>query len=229
MRQIGNQAGCAMLVVAVALVFRIQGARAETLTGTPRIVDGDTLELGRETIRLHGIDAPEAGQKCKAAKGRSWPCGEAAIDALAEMIEGKAITCEGSERDPYNRLIARCRIEDLEVNSAMVERGHAWAFVRYSRDYEALQQGAREACRGVWEADTPAPWDYRAEQWRKAEPEAPRGCPIKGNISRDGERIYHVPWSPWYTRTKVNEAAGERWFCDEAEALRAGWRAPRWR
>ncbi len=54
-------------------------------------------------------------------------------------------------------------------------------------------------------------------------------CPIKGNISKTGERIYHTPWSPWYSRTKINEATGERWFCDESEAAAAGWRAARFR
>ena len=53
------------------------------------------------------------------------------------------------------------------------------------------------------------------------------GCPIKGNINRDGELIYHTPWgSQWYDRTKINPDQGERWLCSEREALDAGWRAP---
>ena len=48
---------------------------------------------------------------------------------------------------------------------------------------------------------------------------------IKGNVARDGERIYHTPWSPWYGRTKISEGKGERWFCDEGAAQAAGWRA----
>lgn len=55
---------------------------------------------------------------------------------------------------------------------------------------------------------------------------APPGCLIKGNINREGERIYHVPGkSRWYTRTCINRP-GERWFCSENEARAAGWRAP---
>ena len=53
------------------------------------------------------------------------------------------------------------------------------------------------------------------------------GCPIKGNINRDGELIYHTPWgSQWYDRTRISTARGEQWFCSEREALDAGWRAP---
>ena len=51
-------------------------------------------------------------------------------------------------------------------------------------------------------------------------------CRIKGNISDNG-RIYHVPGSHWYDRTKISPGKGERWFCSEAEARAAGWRAPR--
>jgi hypothetical protein len=50
------------------------------------------------------------------------------------------------------------------------------------------------------------------------------GCKIKGNISRNGERIYHVPGMRDYERTRINERAGERWFCTEDEARAAGWR-----
>ena len=53
-----------------------------------------------------------------------------------------------------------------------------------------------------------------------------RQCLIKGNISENGH-IYHVPDSPNYEATKIDESRGERWFCSEEEARAAGWRAPR--
>ena len=52
-----------------------------------------------------------------------------------------------------------------------------------------------------------------------------RPCLIKGNINSRGERIYHVPGSKWYARTRINKP-GERWFCTEEEAIAAGWRPP---
>jgi hypothetical protein len=56
---------------------------------------------------------------------------------------------------------------------------------------------------------------------------APLGdCRIKGNISQNG-RIYHVPGSASYDQTQIDTSKGERWFCTEAEARAAGWRAPR--
>ena len=53
---------------------------------------------------------------------------------------------------------------------------------------------------------------------------APSDCRIKGNISLEGERIYHVPGGEWYAETRIDELEGERWFCSEEEARAAGWR-----
>lgn len=49
--------------------------------------------------------------------------------------------------------------------------------------------------------------------------------PIKGNIStRTGEKIYFTPQSVNYKNVKIDEAAGEKFFRTEQEALDAGWR-----
>jgi hypothetical protein len=54
------------------------------------------------------------------------------------------------------------------------------------------------------------------------------GCNIKGNISQNtGERIYHVPGQRYYATTRISTRHGERWFCSEEEARRAGWRRSR--
>lgn len=49
--------------------------------------------------------------------------------------------------------------------------------------------------------------------------------PIKGNINSKREKIYHTVKSPYYKITTIEVEKGERWFCTEAEAIRAGWRA----
>ncbi|QND61481.1 hypothetical protein HB778_31625 [Mesorhizobium huakuii] len=53
------------------------------------------------------------------------------------------------------------------------------------------------------------------------------GCNVKGNISYNtGERIYHVP-RQYYWQTRISLWKGERWFCSEAAARKAGWRKSR--
>ena len=192
-----------------------------------RVIDGDTIDVGGIVYRLHGIDAPEAGQKCDLATGRTWSCGQEAIAAMEGLALGKDVICDNRGQDGYGRTIGVCKVGPTDLNSTMVERGYAWAFVKYSEDYARVEDRARQNHVGVWQAETETPWDYRAHKWDVAKQDAPDGCPIKGNISNNGH-IYHAPWSPWYGRTKVSVKQGERWFCSEKEAVEAGWRAPFW-
>lgn len=62
----------------------------------------------------------------------------------------------------------------------------------------------------------------------QAHPQGPARCPnilIKGNISARGDKIYHLPGSRSYVATQIDTRQGERYFCSEAEAQAAGWRA----
>jgi hypothetical protein len=78
-----------------------------------------------------------------------------------------------------------------------------------------------------WQASLEPPWAFRKRRWTETGSQAPGGCAIKGNISRQGERIYHTPWGDrFYERTRIDEGRGERWFCSEKEAAEAGFRAP---
>ncbi len=68
------------------------------ITGKPRVIDGDTIEIAGERTRLRGIDAPESEQKCTAG-GKEWACGQEATFALARFIETHWVTCKGDKRD----------------------------------------------------------------------------------------------------------------------------------
>ena len=85
---------------------------------------------------------------------------------------------------------------------------------RYSLDYVDVEIEARTRGVGIWSGSFDMPWDYRLRRWADASSKAPDpNCPIKGNIDRDGKRIYHTPWgSRFYDKTKINPAKGERWF-----------------
>lgn len=216
-----------VLYAAIALQLFVSPVQSEParIIGEARVIDGDTIDLGAVRIRLHGIDALEAGQQCRRSSGRSWQCGTASTERLAELAEGQAIECSALDRDAYGRVIGECWNGETNLNAKLVEEGLAWAYTRFSDDYAVIEAAAKAAGRGIWDGESEAPWDYRANRWERAAAASPReGCPIKGNINRRGDKIYHTPWSPWYERTKIDEAAGQRWFCDEAEAIAAGWR-----
>lgn len=213
------------LIVAFAISLS-PFAKATDISGVARVVDGDTLRIGTQTIRLYGIDAPESGQDCLRKNGSSYNCGELSEKALKALVRKKT-SCSGTEFDNYDRLIAICRAEGVEINRELVRKGYALAFRKFSEKYIADEQMAEAATVGMWAGSFETPADFRAKRWQSAVTSAPSpDCPIKGNINRNGERIYHAPWSRSYERTRINTSKSERWFCTEAEALAAGWRAP---
>ncbi len=210
-----------VLMALLVLTSSCGEPRAETV-----VTDGDTFSMDGVTYRIEGIDAPEKGQMCGSSNGR-WPCGESATKALEQLVERAGVQCIGIEEDGFGRTIATCYADGADIGATMVREGHAWAFRKYSVSYVAEENLARTARAGIWQGEAQPAWEYRADRWAVAEQEAPNGCAIKGNINRDGERIYHAPWSRWYARTKISLSDGERWFCNEAEAIAAGWREAR--
>jgi len=48
------------------------------------------------------------------------------------------------------------------------------------------------------------------------------GCVIKGNLDRNDVRYYHLPEFRHYDQVEMNFEHGDRWFCSEEEAIKAG-------
>lgn len=220
----GISAWCLPLTLCIA--FWASVTHAASFSGPAVVVDGDTIKINNQVIRLYGIDAPENGQNCKRQTGKSYNCGAASENALKELV-GARTTCSGDTFDNYERLIAVCSAGDIDINRALVQSGHAVVFRKFSNRYIAEEELAARNQLGMWQGEFEYPWEFRSARWEAADEEAPYPeCPIKGNINRKGVKIYHAPWSRSYSRTKINTNKSERWFCSEAEALKAGWRAP---
>lgn len=199
------------------------------VTGHPTIIDGDTIEIAGQRIRLHGIDAPEGQQTCQKS-GKTYSCGTEATFALAAIIEEHSVRCEEKDVDRYGRIVAICYTGPYDINATMVHDGWALAYRRYSTDYVEFEEQAKAAQRGLWSGKFMEPWEWRQGKRLPAIPTTgtvPQPCLIKGNISSKGERIYHVPGGRWYDRTKIDAAKGERWFCSEGQARLEGWRKAR--
>jgi endonuclease YncB( thermonuclease family) len=215
---------CSALLLALSLP-----ASAEVLTGPVRVIDADTIDIGApETIRLLAIDAAEDAQTCRAPDGAVLACGAMATEGARKLYEGRTARCRVEDVDRYGRYLASCTVDGRDMGADLVERGLARTY-RDDPAYEEQEKAAILFSRGLWAYDMQDPASWRAEQRAaRAEAFAPEAgtCAIKGNISGSG-RIYHLPGSDSYDRTRIDTSRGERWFCTEAEARAAGWRAPR--
>ena len=206
---------------------RVPGSDAAALgpVGPVRVIDADTFDVGGDRVRLFGIDAPEQAQTCQKADGRIWSCGKWATDQARLRYGGQRAHCTRIDTDRYGRTVARCVVNGRDVGREMVADGLAFAYARYSKDYVADERHAAASGVGLHSSKMQTPAAFRAAK-KKISIDPPRSgnCQIKGNISRSGERIYHVPGQQHYSKTRISGSRGERWFCSEGAARAAGWR-----
>lgn len=218
---------------------------AQVISGRATALDGDTLELTGQRLRLVESDAPELRQTCK-RDGADWACGVQARNLLASLIDGQDVICEAHQPAPGQALWATCRSGDASLAEAMVSAGLAVATPYGEAALGQLQERVKQHQLGIWAGEFAMP-----DAWRKANPKAvlptasalsparkatPKsesargkvyrnafGCAIKGNQSqRQGELIYYLPGMQYYDVTRP-----EVLFCTEEEAQAAGFRRSR--
>jgi endonuclease YncB( thermonuclease family) len=201
------------------------GAAGADISGPARIVDGDTIEIDGETIRLYGIDAPELDQTCERG-GAAYFCGVVATDWLVERTDGAMVTCRGEQRDRYGRRLAICRAGGIDLNAGLVRAGWAVAFRRYSQRYVADEAIAKRDGSGMWSGEFTDPTNWRRAKRGQSEIVlVMEDCTIKGNVNGGGERIYHRPSGRYYESVRIRPWEGDRCFQTEQEAQEAGFRA----
>ena len=132
------------------------------------ITDVDSLKIGKEKIRLSGIDAPEMKQICYDQNDSPYACGHLAKTYLEDIIKNqdyaKKIYCYYSERDKYKRILGECMLGEtssVNINYEMVHNGHAVAYLRYSKKYTEQQETAKELNYGLWAGNFDMPEDWR--------------------------------------------------------------------
>ncbi|MBV7408943.1 thermonuclease family protein [Maritimibacter sp. DP1N21-5] len=211
---------CSVLVLSLLPSFGFAD-----FSGVLRVTDADTVDVGDVRVRLHAIDAPEVDQTCETAAGQPFACGTWATVQVEARFGGQTARCETLDTDRYGRTVAKCRVDGADMGAEIVSAGWAFAYRRYGMDYDLDEKAAYVAGRGLHGYRVQSPAAFREARGQGRLPPDP-ACRIKGNISGSGQ-IFHVPGQEFYDRTGINEARGERWFCSEGEALRAGWRPAR--
>ncbi len=159
-----------MLKWVVAFLFSVSLApwatAQEEISGTARVIDGDTLEIGGVRLSLAGVDAAESGQRC--ARGdRLVDCGIAARAQLSDLTAGVTVSCvmlglSDPAHDAVEGIRAYCAADGYDLSEGMVYTG--WALVEPGAAplYRNLERDAEAAERGLWRYRFVAPWEWRA-------------------------------------------------------------------
>ncbi len=130
------------------------GNSAGPIQGRAMALDGDTLEIAGQRIRLRGLDAPEMTARF----------GPQARGAMDDLIEGRAVSCQPIERDCHNRVVARCWIDPQQgvmgdkqdLTEAMLRLGWGTHYRSFSKadpefsTWDAAEREARKHQRGIW-------------------------------------------------------------------------------
>jgi endonuclease YncB( thermonuclease family) len=158
-----------MIRAFLALTILATPAHAETITGRASVIDGDTITIQGQRIRLNGIDAPESRQLCYNAANREYRCGQAAALALdAFLAARRPTTCRIIDTDRYGRGIGICTAAGQDVAEWLVRNGHALDWPRYSDGaYSAAQAAAKAARKGIWAGRFARPWEWRRDRGAK--------------------------------------------------------------
>ena len=145
------------LLISSSLLF------ANTITGKAKIIDGDTLHIGMNKIRLHGIDAPEIKQNCL-YNNKEWQCGKESRLSLKQLINNKIVVCESDSVDKYKRFIAICFANKINLNKMMIIQGWAIAYKYYSLDFVNEENIARSNKIGIWKGIFEEPYQFRSKK-----------------------------------------------------------------
>lgn len=98
-----------------------------------RVIDGDTLRIGAERIRLIDIDAPEMGNGARCDAERNLA--ELAKEKLTEIVVGQPFDIERHGKDRFGRTLAYIRVSGADVGEMLIRarvavkwegRRHEW-------------------------------------------------------------------------------------------------------
>jgi endonuclease YncB( thermonuclease family) len=149
----------AFLLLAIA-TWSVQ-AQAAQITGRAKAIDSTTIQIGDKRVMLFGIDSVMRKQLC-VLDGKPWQCWAVVVKGLQGLLDQGPLTCDVvGEPDVFGRLLARCSVNDQNVNEELVSQGFAIARTNESTDYVAAEAAAKEKKLGLWQGQFVRPTDFR--------------------------------------------------------------------
>lgn len=137
----------------------------QKFSGKVFVIDGDSIRVGKNEVRLFGIDAPEFKQNCFNAQNEEYACGRASFDFLRKLAGGKFAECVYAQKDKYDRYLGKCLVDDVSINEEIIKNGMAviYNFTESDKKIDALEAEAKEKKLGIWQGVFQLPKNYRKE------------------------------------------------------------------
>ena len=162
-------------IILILFIFAPNLINAEIIQGKVKVVDGDTIKIKNDRIRLSGIDAPELNQLCSKvflslfsiSFNKKYSCGKISTEKLKKLLKNEIILCKVENIDRYKRKLATCYKDKLNINSWLVRNGYALAYVKYSKKYVLQEKEAEKDKLGIWQGTFEKPWNWRKDVKKK--------------------------------------------------------------
>ena len=162
-------------LILLIIFFSKTNSYSEEITGYAKVIDGDTIRIKENKIRLYGIDAPENNQICSKpwlsfniiTFNKDYECGLKTTNLLKKFIKNEKLVCEKKSMDRYNRVVAICFKKRRDINSWLVRNGYALAYIKYSKKYILQEKEAERDKLGLWQGTFEKPWDWRKNEKKK--------------------------------------------------------------
>lgn len=150
-----------LILLFISIVF-VSYCYADTIKGKARVIDGDTIEIQGEKIRLLCIDTPESKYKGKTqyCLDNETDCGDLAKKALKQLIDKKEVWCEYEKKDMYGRILGMCQEYSYwntypywgTYNYEMIHAGYAWFYPggKECKPFKEAMEEAQKYEKGLW-------------------------------------------------------------------------------
>lgn len=171
------------IIAIIGLFFGMLGsvAFADYVSGIPQVVDGDTIKVDGQTVRLICIDTPESKYRGRAqyCLDNETNCGELATEALELMIKedkflvgAGEVKCYYEKKDMYGRILGECysfdgRNESMySLNYKLINEGYAFYYpCKEHKSWKKLEEYNQLVGKGLFHKDFGG--ILNPKQWRK--------------------------------------------------------------
>jgi len=182
------------------------------------VIDGDTLEIEGQIIKLRGIDAPEIGQKCS-HKGHLWSCGMNAALDLRKMLFMSRMASMHCWVFSKNSLWqnATCYLNDRDIAATLLTAGLVAPLSSASPHYVSLKHQAIEGGLGIWGSNF-----ISSEKWIHGERLEGEGsqCAFKTYTTKQNEKAFITPFDKGYENLSSQTTS----YCSDETALNDGYK-----